>query len=387
MRTLMLSIFLAFSFLAGIGFAQQSGVGSACSSNLFGIQQLSPWYCSNIDSALYGVFEQWLPIGMAVIMVAFMIAALIFIFGIALKNGRIREFGVGEMYEATASAIIIIAFMFITSVMIGLTPALFTGPANPYVTSLTYISQTMGDVNHLITSLFNVYTINVYYTTLNLDISVPQSSASQVPSSVTKITGTTGEGGQAAGLTSTAAKIGQQAFAAGIEIFFIIPAQTYAYLLMEAQLVLSIEYYLLLFGMYAAIPVFLIPGVILRAIAPTRSIGGMFMAIAIGFFFIMPVLFSVAFFFTQAGVASSLTTASNQLQQFGQGTGAEQNAISATSPLVTTLNNLQGSMGAFWLSVLFYPALIMAITYFAITTIADFIGGFAHGAGSIVGKM
>ncbi|MGI0141312.1 MAG: hypothetical protein ACREBF_01525 [Candidatus Micrarchaeales archaeon] len=371
-KIFLLLAFLCVIFGTGLFNAQSGPTPSACASNLFGIQQLAPWYCNNIDTAVANIWQQWLPIGMLVITVAFMIAALIFMFGIALRNQRVREFGVGELYEATATAIIIIAFMFLTSIMIGLVPALLIGPANPFVTSLTYISQTIGQVDHVVTALFNISLPAAYYSSFSLKVA---------------IAGSNSFGSIIAALASPITDFATQAFASSIQILFIIPAQTIAYLLMDGLLVLNIEYYLLIFGMYAAIPVFLLPGALLRAFTPTRSVGGMFMAIAIGFFFIMPILFSVAFFFTQAGVATSLTTASNQLNQFGQGVGAEQNAISASSPLITTLNNLQGSMGPFWLSVLFYPALIMAITYFGITTIADFIGGFAHGTGGLVAKM
>jgi len=371
---------IAFMLLMMIGttLANAQSAGGPCATNQLDIQNLAPWYCSSINQAVYNVWQQWLPVGFAVMTVAFLIAALLFMLGIALRSQRLRDFGVGEIYEATATAIIVIIFMFIAAVMIGILPSLFTGPQNPYVTSLTYITSTITQTTTLITSLFNIYSVDAYYSSYSLNVALGPEG--------TKGTGGFGNVATSA-ITNLVTNYVLPAFKGAIDLFFLLPAQIVAYLLMDGLLILNVEYYILIFAMYAAIPVFLLPGVILRAFIPTRGLGGMFMAIAIGFFFIMPLLFAVAFYFTQAGVATSLTQASQQLNQFGQGTGAEQNAVSASSPLVSTLNDIQSSMGSYWLSILFYPALIMAITYFAIVTIADFIGGFAHSSGTLIGKL
>jgi len=363
----------------GTGLANAQSAAGPCATNQLDINNLAPWYCSSVNQAVYSVWQQWLPVGFAVITVAFSIAAILFALGIALRNQRLRDFGVGEIYEATATALIVILFMFIAAVMIGVLPSLFTGPQNPYVTSLTYITSTITQTTGLITGLFGVYSTAAYYSSFSLNIVLGPSGAGAVGGNLGNIVGSK--------ITSIVTNYIIPGFKGALDLFFLLPAQIVAYLLMEGLLVLNVEYYLIIFAMYAAVPVFLLPGVILRAFIPTRALGGMFMAIAIGFFFIMPLLFAVAFYFTQGGVATSLTQAQQQLNQFGQGTGAEQNAISASSPLVSTLNDIQSSMGAYWLSILFYPALIMAITYFAVVTIADFIGGFAHSSGTFIGKL
>ncbi|EQD60647.1 hypothetical protein B2A_03580, partial [mine drainage metagenome] len=41
----------------------------------------------------------------------FMIAVAIFMFGVALKNDRLRTFGIGEIYEALASLVIVVFFL------------------------------------------------------------------------------------------------------------------------------------------------------------------------------------------------------------------------------------------------------------------------------------
>jgi len=45
------------------------------------------------------------------------------------------------------------------------------------------------------------------------------------------------------------------------------------------------------------------------------------------------------------------------------------------------IKTIQEDMGSFWISVIFYPALILALTYFSITTIADLLGGMRPSGG------
>ena len=101
-------------------------------------------------------------------------------------------------------------------------------------------------------------------------------------------------------------------------------------------------------------------------------------AISIGFYLIMPTLFSVAYYFTQQSLNTQLNQESNLIQAYGAGNGAELNAISSSSPLAQSIQNIKSTMGAYWLSVLFYPSLIIAITYASIIQIAEFIGGMTH---------
>jgi hypothetical protein len=146
-------------------------------------------------------------------------------------------------------------------------------------------------------------------------------------------------------------------------------------LLVEGMLALTAEFYIILFFMYVAIPVFLIPGIIFRAILPLRSVGGMLIAVAIAFYLVMPTLFSVAYYFINISVISNLEATAAQITVDSAGTLAQTNAGTSSSPLAIDVNALQSQMGSFFLSVLFYPALILGLTYFAMTTIADFIGG------------
>jgi hypothetical protein len=236
--------------------------------------------------------------------------------------------------------------------MFGLLPSFIVGPIDPYNASLVYINQTISATENLMRSAFYVNMVASFYSSISLDISNLEGTV--LPAFV----------------FST--------YAAVVDTLLVVPAGILTQLMTEGLLVLHTEFYLILFGMYAAVPVFLVPGIIMRAILPTRSIGGMFIGIAIGFFFVMPVLFSVAFAFTNTGLLQSFNSETAALNQYGAGSGAESNAISPTSPLVETLGNIQSTMGSFWLSVLFFPALILALTYTLITMISEFIGGMAQ---------
>ncbi|MEM0148974.1 MAG: hypothetical protein QW346_01780, partial [Candidatus Micrarchaeaceae archaeon] len=185
-------------------------------------------------------------------------------------------------------------------------------------------------------------------------------------------------------LASTLSSIISPLYSGVIEVLYVLPSYSIDLLLMDGILVLETEFHLILLFMYAAIPVFLIPGIILRAIFPTRSLGGMMIALAIGFYMIMPILFAIAYVFTSQSVLQTMQSEAAAINAYGSGTGSQSNAVSPTSPLVLELGDIQSSMGAFWLSVLFYPALIIAMTYAMVTQIANFIGGFAKNSNKLL---
>jgi hypothetical protein len=307
---------------------------------------LAPWYCNQINQAVAAVWSGWAPLAFATITLAFLVAATIFMIGTAMKNDKIRNFGVGELYEASATALIAIFFLTLAATLFGIVPAFVTGPINPYETSLTYISNTVSATQLVVRNLYNIFMIAMYYSSISVQVTVGP-IASDVFNSLVN----------------------------AIAQLFLLPAEALGKLLVDGLMALSVEFYLILFFMYLAIPVFLIPGIVLRAIFPLRGIGGMLIAIAISFYFVMPLLFSVAYYFTNTSVIGTLNSAASALEVHGQGTLAETNAATPTAPLVTDVNGLESSMGAFFLAILVYPALIMALCYVAMTQIAEFIGG------------
>ncbi|MDE1851214.1 MAG: hypothetical protein KGH69_00810 [Candidatus Micrarchaeota archaeon] len=345
--------------------AQDISATSYCSKE--GVANiLAPWYCNaktGIDHAIQSTWigtsgnPGYVAIGFLAVMLSFSFAALIIMFGIVLKNERLRTFGIGELYEALATAFMVGMFGFVAAVLFGILPSLVTGTINPYDATLTYLSQTINATSTLHTKLAEIALVDGYYASIQL----------QICNSIS------GGGGIVGSLLCHApvAKIGSEALWFG----FFWPAWTIIEFLTGAIISLWLQYWLLIFFLYAAVPVFLIPGVILRAFIPTRSFGGMLMAIAIGFYFLLPMLFSIAYYLTNQSLTFQLNSAITNLDKYGSGTGAEQNALTPFSPLVTELSNIQDTFSSFWLEIAFFPAVNLSITYAFIVQIAEILGG------------
>jgi hypothetical protein len=333
----------------------------------------APWYCNQINSAVQNVWATWAPIVMIAVFFSFSVAAVIFMSGIVFRSEKVRNFGIGELYEAVATALIALLFMSLAAVLFGLVPALTVGPVNPYVTALTYISNTATVTQTAMTNLLNVVFIDMFYGTINTAV-----QTNGLPS---------GAGGTVGGfLTGSAFGNGSgiaSALTLAVFTLFIIPARALLYLLLDGILVLNLQFYLMLFFMYTAIPVFLVPGIIFRSIFPVRNMGGIMIAIAIAFYMIIPTLFSVAYYFTNTGLTGSLGAYGQLIANDGAGTLAQTNAASLNAPLVQDVKGLQSLMGSYWLSILFYPTLIGAIGYESIRIIAQLIGGAVRTTGKL----
>jgi hypothetical protein len=365
---------LIFAFIASIIVASinSQATPSYCSQGTTQVPggivyQYAQWYCvkGGINDTIVSEWSAWLPVAILAVSLAYAIATIIFMFGVALKNDRLRTFGIGEMYEATASAVIVIFFLFIAGVLFGLLPSVVTGQIDPYTTALNYISGTIATSYSTAATLFNVAVIDKMYTTFTIN-------------------GDAGGVGPAGQFITNAVPAISSLLTAPITYLFFWPAFTIVAFMFEAVISLSVQFYLLVFFMQAAVPVFLIPGVIFRAFIPTRHLGGMMMAIAIGFYFIMPLLFSIAYYYTSSSVITQLNLVQSELNQYGTtGTGSVNAAATASSPLDATLSQMQSTFGPFWLSILFFPALIIALTYTLITQIAELLGGMAKTSGRL----
>jgi hypothetical protein len=335
-----------------------STVGAAAAANI-----IAPWYCSQINQVAQQDWQNWIPIGLAFAVLSFMIAVLIFMVGIVLRNERVRTFGVGEMYEAIATTLIVAFFLLLSAVMFGILPGLFVGPIDPFNTSLIYIAQEINATSNLIVNIFDVGTLGAYYASQQLVFCI----------------------GETDGQCDEESEIFPPLFRFAVLYGFYWPTWALFDLTIGGFLTLNVEFYLILFFMYAAIPAFLIPGIIFRSILPTRHLGGMMMAIALGFYFVMPILFSVAYYFTSTGPISTLNSVSAAIHRYGSGSAGITNAGSPGSPLVLALDNAKKVLGSYWLSVLFFPALIIALTYALITQMAELIGGMARTSGRLRG--
>ncbi len=351
-----------------------TGIPSASSASQCGLlpatlaQQLTtsaPWYCP-INGQIYAVWSQELPFVFAVLLLAFTIAGLIFMIGAAMKSDQVRNFGLGELYEAIASTLIVGFFLFICAVVFGLIPAITVGGINPYATAINLIMSTIGQAQQLYASMYQIVLVDSFYISPSVTLQILGVDYSNFigdfigPGSVT---------------------------AYPLELLFILPATTLGQLVLDGTAALYSQYYILIFFSVTAIPVFLVPGVVFRAILPTRALGGMLIAIGIGFYLVMPSLFAIAYYFTSPTLLQGLANSAAQLNRWGAGTGAEQNALSPSSPLVLAVGQAQSALSSFWLLVLFYPALIIAITYAFITQIANFIGGASRSLSSARGLV
>ncbi|MCL4365117.1 hypothetical protein M1590_02210 [Candidatus Marsarchaeota archaeon] len=313
------------------------------------IYTVANWYCNDINTQ---VQEEWatdLPIALLAITIALLVSVSIFMFGVALRNDRLRTFGIGEIYEAFASIIIVVLFMFMAAVLFGLLPSI-TGTLNPFTASLTYISSIIYESSIISTHLFTLLTTARYYASIALIVCPSEGTCINTFS----------------------------VFSLAINYLFFWPGFSVFAFTAEAMISLYVQYYMIIFFMEASIPVLFIPGVIFRTLLPTRHLGGMMMATAIGFYFIMPTLYGVAYATTSNSIFSQLTQSESYLNQYGSGTGVITNSVSPGAPLVATLKGIAQTFTAFWLAVLFFPALIIAITYSFITQIAELIGGMAR---------
>ena len=319
------------------------------------VNNLAPWYCTNTDPIITKEWMKFSPIMLIAVTLSYTIAAAIFMFGVALRNDRLRTYGIGEMYEATATALMVILFTFVAAVLFGLLPGLTVGAINPYDTALNYISATINTSYSAASNLFYIGSVDYSYSTFTI--------AGQIgPEPIPNV------------------------FAATkwpFYTFFFFPAYFLLSFLFDAMISLYTQFYMIVFFMYAAIPVFLVPGVIFRALIPTRNLGGMMMAMSIGFYFIMPLLFSVAYYFTSVGVIANLGQTQSILNQYNNAQNSMGAADSASSPLAVTLTQANSSVTSYWLSILFFPALIIAMTYMVITQAAEILGGMAKSSSKL----
>ena len=342
------AVLLLLIFISMNSAGASSSAGSYCSAS-GQVQIAAPWYCSDINVQAQAIWSQWSPLALIVVLLSFLLGVMIFMAGMVSRNQRVRNFGVGEMYESIASALMVGMFLFITAVIFGLLPSVVTGPLNPYTTSLSYIATTINTTSSVAARLFAIASVDRYYASITPTLCFLNTFESVCTPSF-------------------------KPFSITILLFYW-PSWALMQFMLDALLSLYVQYYFILFFLYAGIPVFLIPGIILRAFMPTRGVGGMMIAIAIGFFLVMPVLFSVAYYFTSTGAVKGLANTYATLTRYGTGTSAQTNALSPYSPLVLAVANANSVMSGFWLSILFFPALILAITYSVVTNLALIIGG------------
>jgi len=322
------------------------------------ISTYEPWYCP-INEQVYMEWQPYLPLALLAVLLSFTIAALIIMAGIAAHSERIKNFGIGEAYEATASAIIVGLFIYVSAVMFGVAPGILLGGVNPYATAFNLIGNTISNAEGVITALANVYMHDAEYTSFSVSIT-------------------------AEGINLGIVQTLLNTYYSYLVVYFMDPALNISGLLSDGIIALYSQYYLIVFFSVASIPVFLIPGVIFRAFFPTRAFGGMLIAIAIGFYLVAPSMFAIAYYFTAPNILHVLAGIAAQTNRFG-GSSSVQNSLSPTSPLVSEVSAAGSAMSSLWLLILFYPVFITSITYAFIVQIANFIGGASKMSGRMRG--
>ena len=368
---------LAFTLATGTARAQGNPIQQYCGNPSTAgsaaiVTVVSPWYCNNINQAAVQAWENWMPIAYAVTLLSFLIGTVLIMFGIALRSDRLRIFGTGEMYEAIATALIVILFSFVSAELFGIIPGFFVGSFSPYSIALHYISTTINTTGNRFVTLYQVATVDYFYATQTI-----VTCKGELPGSFVCL---------------NKVEVINPVLKFAVLYSFFWPAWSLVDLITPGFMALHLEFYLIIFMMYAAIPVFLIPGVLFRAFIPTRHLGGMLMAVAIGFYFFMPILFAIAYYYTSTSATSQLQATTQALGEYG---GCEagaatcpdavQNSVSPSSPLVEAISNAQNALAPFWLSTLFYPALISAMTYALIVQVAEILGGMAKTSSKLKG--
>ncbi|ASI14033.1 multipass membrane protein [Candidatus Mancarchaeum acidiphilum] len=347
----------------GAGGSSSSQCGLVPSSISKTISSNEPWYCP-INEEIFNDWQTYLPIAVIVLLIGLFVDIIIFGIGVALKNDRVRNIGVGELYETFASAIIIFLFLYICAVTFGLIPGVYVGNINPYATAFHLMLTTSNSVEKLYTGLFHTYAMDKFIT--SIEIKFYGSNLGDLDLNT--------YGQYIYGVAYTPLEIG-----------FIEPASFIMSMLIDGTAILYSEYYLLVFFSVSAIPVFIIPGVIFRIIPPTRGLGGMMIALGIAFYLVFPTLFAAVYYFSSSSFLTQISVATLQAEQINSQGIASAKGFSSTSPAAENLSSIQSSMSSFWLLVLFYPALIIAVSYAFVQTIAQFISGSTYSSRRIRG--
>ncbi len=348
------------------------GGSSGTSSNQCGLVPSSisktissnePWYCP-INEEIYNDWQTYLPIAVIVLLIGLFVDIIIFGVGVALKNDRVRNVGVGELYETFASAIIIFLFLYVCAVLFGLVPGIYVGNINPYATAFHLMLTTSNSVEKLYTNLFHTYAMDKFLTSIEVEIEGMD----------------TGD----LNLNNYAQYIYGVAYTP-LEVGFIEPASFIMSMLVDGLGILYSEYYLLVLFSVSAIPVFIIPGVVFRIIPPTRALGGMMIALGIAFYLVFPTLFAAVYYFTSSSFLTQISVSTLQAEQINSEGIASAKSFSSSSPAAENISDVQSSMSSFWLLILFYPALIIAVSYAFVQTVAQFISGATYSSRRIRG--
>lgn len=332
--------------------------------------------CSPVVSteSQFEIAQEWtgdFTLALVAVLVSFIIATIIFMVGASFKNDKVRNFGIGEFYEAIATALIVGFFMFSVGILLNAVPqtlllstsslptsnsvvvASEVAAGNPYLSALGGINTTICNMEGVYDTALNGVSINFPWLGTSGHGYKDLAEALSATYTITLP------------LISPTNPIPLLSYGIAIDklpdqVQYAVPIQTLASLITDLLYLLWGEYYLLLFFSFVA-PVFMVAGIIFRAFLPTRSFGGMLIAIGMGFYIIMPILFSFVFAQCTPGSPGCLIP----------------------SPAGNPLSVVSSQINQYWLVILLYPILVMSVTYAFIVEIANFIGASAQMGGRL----
>ncbi len=361
-------LLIAFAFISII---PNLSSAASCTLNLAGEPALQNQICNT--------WTGMMPIAIIAVMLSFTIAAFIFIIGAAIKNERIRLFGVGELYEAVATAIIIGSFFLIAGLFLQTIPGVFANSlgaaggvaptatiTDPYVVATNDLTMTVNSLEYEYDCVLNggagsQYPIPPTPTGANPcpiigGYNSGANNFAYISDIVTQQVTLQFPGAPLSGLYLQGAVNFERLYT---YMTVQLPEISTAAFLIDGIYVLWGIYYLLIFFSYIS-PVFIALGIIFRAITPTRALGGMLIALGMGFYVVTPTL--IAFLYSpNINPYPSSVSVSGCSGQFAP-------------PTCATFGLISSVLDGLWLQIIFYPILVTAITYTFVTQIGNFIG-------------
>ncbi len=284
----------------------------------------------------------WLEVSVIAIMISISVVALLYMVGMAISNRRIISIAKSEFLQAMAS-ILIVAFM-------GIMVATFTEVDG--VTGVSIDTQFQKLKDHFqsrIDTLEGIY--NSYYSR-NLAI------APQEYECTTRF-----------GITDCKDGLVTHPY---VESY-----RTMGYKALQLQVAYHSEKVLVEYIHRSALAVFLPLGIILRIIPLTRGLGGLLMALAIGFYIIFPI-----FFFASSLALSVSTTSIDyppavEIQQCSSDTISQTTAVTQAYQLQFQEMDTQveQTYAALSIDLMFTPFVALAVTLFFVRFLASIFGG------------
>ena len=399
-RRLILPILLAFFSI--IVLSSPAAAGSVCGNpstpfpSPFSITLSQGYYQCVISQSWNGL----MPLAVVAVLIAFTIAAIIFMLGTAFKSDRIRNFGIGELYEAVATALIVGMFITISNMLVYVPSAIlntasttsFSNPAllsvattDPFTFTLTSLSILTTDVETIYNELFNgpflgesIYNINQppgsgpnYWYTVHPNCYGPICGYINVHPLITiDYSVEAVEGISLSNLISALDRwnpIGPL-LQLTVSQTVLLPDIGAAGFMIDALYVLWSEFYLILFFAFIG-PLLVAAGAIFRAFIPTRAFGGMLIALGVGFYLVMPTLFAFMFTVLPPSCAQANLGACGQI------------STNLYTSIVTS--SITSALDPLWLYILFYPLFAISLTYVFVTQFGNLIGATAQMGGRL----